>query len=84
MYFQVGDMIDVLGGNLNLNGSSLSDEERGFLYMRMQKQLALQTNLNRETVNNFCTFMLGRELCIYVRYVNFNKIFFLHLCLANV
>lgn len=35
-------MLAVIGGNLDLNSSILSDDERAFLYMKMQKSLRLK------------------------------------------
>lgn len=47
----ISNMLDVSGQNISLENSTMTPEERAFLYYRMQLALAYETEGIRETVS---------------------------------
>ena len=48
---QIANMLDVAGQNISIENTTLTPEERAWLYYRMQLSLAYETDLKRETVS---------------------------------
>ena len=49
---QISEMLDVAGQNISVENTTLTPEERAWLYYRMQLSLAYETDLKRETVSH--------------------------------
>ncbi|XP_052820375.1 polycystic kidney disease protein 1-like 2 [Mya arenaria] len=49
---QISQMLSIIGGGINLTDTSLSDDERAWLYFRLQKKLAFQTEARKENGRN--------------------------------
>ena len=62
---QVDDMVNVIGDSLNLNATDLSQEERSYLYMIMQKKLAYQTLSKKPKVIITYVYSVSKALNVY-------------------
>ena len=47
---QISNVLDVVGQNISMENTTLTPEERAWLYYRMQLALAYETDKKRETV----------------------------------
>ncbi|XP_052760826.1 polycystic kidney disease protein 1-like 2 [Mya arenaria] len=56
---QISNMLDVIGDGINVTATSLSDDERAWLYIRMQKKLKYKTGAHKESVKQAATMAVN-------------------------